>query len=337
MTAAAAARPFPDSRVLEAWWRRLSAAGAAGLWIAHLLLHRVEAAVRAKASARLERVPRLLLQALGAGATSADVAGRLALPAHLADHLLRTLAADGLAARNARGLWSITPAGVEACAGIAATKVERRVFHFCETAPAGAPQFLDLRAPAEPCDPPPGWHFDLAWLADCVSRTSAWKGACGFPADVQEVLTAHSAPRDEPAGELAWGLVPLDTPARLSAAVAWFPGGRLVGHAVQPTAWILSDAIAFDLRPPCAAALAEEPPPAAWRQALRDWGRTAGLPAASLDGCRTERVGHRLRVQAPAAVIDRLRRRRTGAAGDWLLAGGPRVRAAARLEFSRLP
>lgn len=325
-------RPYPDSRVLEAWWGRLAPAGATGLWVGPLLLHRVEAPVHVRATP--DHVSRLLLETLGAGSTAAEVAGRLALTAAAAEHLLSALALDGFAARNGSGIWSPTPEGAAARAGSAPLRVFRRVFHFCEAGERVEPQYVNLRHAASPCAPPPGWRFDPVLLTACMARPRAWKSACDFPPDVEpsgdlgEVATA-------PDGEQAWARVLLDTPVRLNVALVRRSDGVLAAYAVEPPAWELPETAAFSLRPPCTV-LADEPPASAWRQALRDWGRVAGFPATLIEGCRFERVGHRLCVGAAGSVAERIRRGFAGGSAEWILAGGPRLRAAARLEFTRL-
>src|SRR5262249_37650842 len=81
--------------------------------------------------------------------------------------------------------------------------------------------------------------------------------------------------------------------------------------------------------------LAEELPPAAWRQAWQVWCQPRSLPPADVEACRLERVDHRLLVHAPSRLIDRLRAARSDAVKQeaWLLAGDGRTRPAALIDL----
>ncbi len=72
------------------------------------------------------------------------------------------------------------------------------------------------------------------------------------------------------------------------------------------------------------------------RQAWQAWALPRGLTESQIADSTLLTAGHRLRVQAPDAVLDHLRATRSDVfKGDsWLLLGDGRVRAAANLEMT---
>lgn len=333
---------WPSSRVLAAWWPQLDRLHPRGLWLYHLLLHRVEAAVVVARPPPQERLDRLLLEALAARpgpASAALLAADLHLDAQVLRRLLAGLESAGLARSSAAG-WEPTAAGREAAAGRrgAATLHERRAFYFAE-GPASHPgaRFLPLdRPPTSPFSEGGDWSFDPAMLAACAARPAEWKERHGFPAEVAGV--AGPAPRGG-----AWQQVPVDRAEQLVGLFALCGDGAaesLVGLPVQPGGWQLQaerpllalGASWRELLPE----LADEPGVPAWREAWRTWGELRGLPPADLEACALERKGVRLRVRAPQPLAEQLRSSRAEfARGEtWLLAGEGRVRCAAVVELA---
>src|SRR6516225_6397617 len=114
---AAPSLAFPGGRKLAGWWRQLAAYRPLGLWVGHLLLHHVEAAVRLSHPRRPDPLTLFLLRALALAGPENE--GRPAPPDAVLDRLdsrlhlgrqvlrqaLRDLEAEGLAAPDASGRW----------------------------------------------------------------------------------------------------------------------------------------------------------------------------------------------------------------------------------------
>jgi hypothetical protein len=187
-------------------------------------------------------------------------------------------------------------------------------------------------------------------LQACVDRPAEWKQRYGFPADVQQVLGPEphgpgqnsGAPPARNKGQLlAWQRIIVDRPEKLLALLLLVPtedGFALHTHAVRQDGWVVQPEPALTLttgwQEPFPELL-EEPAPAVWRQAWRQWCQPRGLMLTETDTCPLERVGHRLRVELSSRVVDRLRSARSDALkGEaWLLAGEGRTRTAAVLEI----
>src|SRR5262249_18339257 len=112
---AASPLDFPPSRSLAGWWRQLTPLQPHALWMAHLLVHRLEALVRLSAPCRLHAFTPLLLEALGLdpGCTLERMEHRLHWPRALLVRALRSLATEGLVSRD-REQWSLAAAGRQA-------------------------------------------------------------------------------------------------------------------------------------------------------------------------------------------------------------------------------
>src|SRR6266511_1765260 len=172
---------WPGSRVLAGWWPSLGRWHPRSLWLHHLLLHRVEALVSVSRSPPLERLNRLLLEALAAFPQQATVlAGQLGLDVPFLTRLLADLGAAGLARADASGTWTPTESGRQVLSGQAdaCTLQERRTFWFAEGA-----RFLPLDNPPVSHGPEPAAAFDIRTLQDCLTQPAEWKQHHGFPAD----------------------------------------------------------------------------------------------------------------------------------------------------------
>jgi hypothetical protein len=354
---ATASLAFPGSRALAGWGRQLAPYRPEAIWVGHLCLHRVEALVELHTPCRPDRFTLLLLEALSLDPvpTAAEpppqrtenLLARLDARFHLGRPLLRQvlreLVKEGLVEADARGGWALTPSGHQALqrGEYPQARQERRGFHFVEprTTPhghEGVLHFLDLNSHKNaPWPVAEEWRFDPMALQECVAQPPEWKQRYGFPEDVLAVITTG------PAAE-AWKRVLVDRPERLLAVMC--PVRRegrpeLLGFAVTQEGWILhSSGPAFvvherwgELFPELTAPL----PELAWREAWRSWAQPRGLPMNEVESCALEVEGERLRVRAPAKLIERLRATRSDAIkGEaWLLAGDGPIRAAAQLEL----
>jgi hypothetical protein len=341
---------FPGGRVLAGWWPKLAPLRPRSLWVAHLLLHRVEALVEVTRRAEVDRFSNLVVQALNStpGRTVPDLDAWLHLGPQVLGQVLRRLQDEGLAKPLAGGGWAATDRGRQLLeqGGYTRTGHERRVFHFLDRPgePAGnspTPPLLPLRLPAEaPFPAPEGWAFDPAWLDVCLRQADDWKREHGFPLEANRIV-----PLDAVNGGAvpAWQPVILDRPERLVALVARVAeegkGDRLVGFGVRPEGWALeAGQPAFVLTSDWREVLpqvTEELPPEAWRQAWRAWCQPRALPPAEVEASTLERQDYRLRVTAPRRLVERLRQARSDALkGEaWLLAGTGSVREMALLEL----
>src|SRR5262249_19527844 len=114
-------------------------------------------------------------------------------------------------------------------------------------------------------------------------------------------------------------------------------GAAVLGFPVRADGWALGREPVLKLEDGAAllAPLGAAPAPEDWRHAWQVWSQQRSLPGSEVEACRLEWVEHRLRVRAPARLIDRLRATRSDALkGEaWLLAGTGRVRPAAMIEL----
>ncbi len=333
---APAAMTLPGGRVVLGWWRDLAGLAPRRLWFAHLLLHQVEALVEAAVPAHLlAPLADALLGwlAVQQGPVPAD---RLAADLHLEPELLRDVLADleerGLARPGPAG-WQPTEAGRQPTpppGQAPARQRERRSFCFTDSQP---PLFVPLSpAAVQPLAAPLASPFDLAVLEACVRESEAWKTRHNFPLDVRRVIRPGST------GD--WRAVAVDRAAQALLALVEVPGksgADLLGFTVRPDGWALGQEAVLTwpggrehLGP-----LAGEVGPEAWRQAWQLWCQQRSLPSNEVEACRLEVVEHRLRVQAPPRLVERLRAARSDALkGEaWLLAGSGRVRPAAMIDL----
>jgi hypothetical protein len=344
---AAPALAFPGGRTLAGWWKQLAAFRPRALWVGHLLLHRVEALVTVHKPVRVDALPLFVLRAAAAGASVEELDERLHLGRPLVRQVLHQLKSENLLNPDLAGCCSLTPLGRQALeqGHYPRTSRERRSFSFVQSErPGQAPQFLNLlnHPGVVPWQAVESWRFDVGRLTACVRQPPAWKQRHGFPLDVEAVLTADTP---EAAGAIPpWQRVILDRPERLPAAVALAQtaGGeeRLLGFAVQQEGWGLQtrDPV-FSLNgdwPETFPDLAARPSADVWRQAWRGWAQPRNLPPAEVEECVLEGQDHRLRVAAPARLVDRLRAARSDVLkGEaWLLAGDGCMRLAAQIQLA---
>src|SRR5262249_34230605 len=142
---------FPGSRTLAGWWRQLALYRPQTLAVAHLLFHRVRAAVSLARSFRPDRFALLLLEALQSeqhspppeNGVAVEVLARLDDRFHLGRPLLRQamrgLSGEGLVNPDADVGWKLTAAGQQALESgeYQRPTCERRGVHFLQP-PSGA-------------------------------------------------------------------------------------------------------------------------------------------------------------------------------------------------------
>lgn len=334
---AALSHPWPGSRILAGWQPFFTRWQPHGLWLHHLLLHRLEALVAVVRPPALDRLTRLLLEALRVNpAATADLAVRLALDRGFLDRLLADLHDVGLAHADATAkCWMPTVAGLHALANARplGTAPQRRSFWFALDSDLATARFLPLADPPTSPRELAAAPFDLRQLRDCLDRSDDWKQAVGFPLDVRDIL-------DSPTPENGRRVV-VDRPEQMTALFVQTENDRLLAFAVKPPSWqIMSEKPILQLGASwreVLPSLTVEPPLEAWRESWRAWAQPRALPLPEVDACTLERVGIRLRVGAPISLLERLRASRSDAfKGEaWLLAGrSATTRSLAQIELS---
>jgi hypothetical protein len=338
---------FPGGRALAGWWRQLQPYRPQALWAGYLFLHRVEALVAREQHRPADRLERLALQAVAlepAGATSEHLQQRLALPLPAIRRLLDALAAGQLVQSGPAG-WGLTERGRQLLhEGIQRTLLrERAVFPFVERlGPQGErqapPHFFPAReAASADWQAENGTRFDPALLRACVAQPEDWKRRFDFPTEVHALVEPH-------AGD--WQPVLVDRTERPLVALACCAAGagadRLQGFAGEVNGWRLDAEPMLDLPAETCALLPElcpRPTDEDWRQAWLSWCRQRNLPAHEAEHSRLRRMDHRLEVEAPPRLVERLRLAKSDIFRDdaWVLAGDGYLRQAARLHLAGAP
>jgi hypothetical protein len=363
MTGTTASLAYPGSRAVAEWWRHIAPYRPQVLWVAHLLLYRIDALVRLARPYRPEDLTLLALEAVAidSPATLERVEARLHSGIQLTARILRRLAADGLVESTEIG-WALTRSGISVAGGetILQAASERRSFYFIDNGSRSVPHFLALSPGlAAPCSTPNLIAVDLSAITKCVEQPMDWKVRHDFPLDVHGVIhpkessqllspegadsssnTACQADASD-ARNPSWQRVAVVHPESVILLLASIPsadGLGLIGFAVQQRGWILQSKEPIRLCQGWREAmprLAEPILAEGWRQTWNVWARSAGLPAALAAGCPLECQAHRLVATVPSAVFVRLRAARSEALkGEmWLLAGDDRVRQAAQLQI----
>jgi hypothetical protein len=359
---------FPGSRTLAAWGRQLAPYQPRAFWVAHLFLHRVEALIRCEALQPVDPVLLLALQALsleefqpqaraslsittkaGSAYPLSALERRLRLGPALVGQVLRRLAADGLA-RSADQDWQLTPLGREAISlgGLPWQRAQRQTFTFVERLNAAGqrvspPAYLNLPTLAGiPWQMGDEGRFDPQWLRDCLRQPEQWKRRRGLAPDLRDVLDLSSPPqRPEEANGATqeWERIILDRPERCLTALVLArgqAGDRLLGFCVNQEDWSLQQAGPLpegwtEIWPELHTGPSADSLQGAWR----DWCRTRRLPPRETASCALSFESPRLRVTAPAALVQRLHADRSDIfRGDaWLLAGEGPMRPAVQLEL----
>jgi hypothetical protein len=350
---AASATALPASKVLAEWWKDLAPRTPRGIWIAHLLLHCIDALASLVRPAPLDSLELFVLRAVAVSprATPRLIAEQLELPAAFVQQVLRRLSDAGLVHDENGSAWPITPAGSEAINnGIyGRPERQRRSFYFVDNETThGRPEYVKLlNHPALATWPnTDAWHFDTAILKECVQQPAEWKRQRGFPEEIVEIVdAAMNAHAGAPAAE-NWRSIILDQPRHFLALLLILPaqagGESLFGFAVGQDGWTLQmDVPVFQLTPPWQHVfpdLAPTPLPDDCRQAWRTWCQERGLLSGEAEAFELEYKPCILRVSVAAPFLRSLRATASEAlrGEDWLLVGNGRIRTAARLEFTEI-
>jgi hypothetical protein len=333
---------FPGSRTLAGWWRQLSPYHATAIAVGHLFFHRLEAPVAVSRLKNIDRLSRLLLEALeletGRSATEQELLMRLQARAHLDRTILHQMLRRLQEERLVGAAFAPTELGRHALrfGHNAVEMAERRAFHFLErwdtegkrTQP---PQFLHLRAFRGT-----SWYvndaypFDPTLLRQCLAQPEEWKQTWGFPADVVRMPEWPSASSEA----LAWEQVIVDHPEQALAVLIVAPGAagsRLLGFAARQEGWQLQTAeplLAIDSGWEGLFPELITPTPEVLAGVWRSWAQAHGVPETEMRVLGL--AGHRFQVQAPASAASRLR----AVKGEtWMLLGEGYVRPALQLEF----
>jgi hypothetical protein len=339
---------FPGSRVLAGWWKDLEVYHPQSLSVAHVVLHRVEASVRATTVLTLDRLRSLLIRFLtlatppGAG-ESLDA---LSLKTPFLVGMLQGLARDGLILRGEDGTWRPTPAGVRAAADgkYEHAQEKRRAFAFLTTLDGGTPHFVILLESPEVAGSIPAVEpgFDPAEYHACFTRTLEWKRRHGFPENVTATASFAGGTEGTSSAPSDWRRVLVDHASQAVMALVQTLDAKgmkgMLGFWIDPRGWILHCARpAFKWRDGWSEVfpgLRDEIPAAAWRKTWNEWCHQRGLPVADVERCSLIAQDHRLIVSASRRLINRLKALRSDALkGEaWLLAGEGAARRAALLE-----
>src|SRR5262249_4775940 len=131
---AVAALPFPGGRTLAGWWRQLAPWRPQALWVAHLLVHKIEARVRLHRVVHADPVELMVLEGLkmALGMEMDRLDQHLHLGRQVLTQLLHNLNAAGLAESDGAGLFVLTALGHTALASghYSCAALERRLFYF---------------------------------------------------------------------------------------------------------------------------------------------------------------------------------------------------------------
>jgi hypothetical protein len=339
---------FPASKALAGWWRHLAPYKPSSIWIAHLILHRVEAPVIAQQPSPVDSLGLFVLKAVAVtpGATASAIADLLDLPAGFVRQVLKDLATNDLVHENPDNSWATTATGAEAIKHGIYTRAElqRRPFYFVENEQAAPPQYLYLVNHPDMTEwhAHDAWRFDVNVLQNCLAEPVQWKQQRRFPDDVLRVAGLACAETTRPAARADWQSIILDQPKHLLAlliTVGQSSGQELLGFAIQQEPLALkSDPPAFQLSAPWQQVfptIAQDPALDQWRQAWHEWCRPRGLLLPETENCPLERRGYKLRAMLSNQLISRLRDIHSEAlrGETWLLAGSGRTRAAATLQI----
>jgi hypothetical protein len=366
------ALPFPSGKILAAWWRQLAPLEPQALRVGLLLLHHVEALTRTSQHFKPDPFSFIMLRALelearsrylpsqelpnnhahehSAEAQLSRLENQLRLGRQLLTQVLWGLKRQGLVEAGPAGKWILAAPGRQALEEGYSLQIgfRRQPFYFAEQESTSTGQrilpFLSLR-PGCAVTWPAGddWNFDIKVLQSCLNQSSQWKQTRGFPLDV----TSICGPEDVtalPGHPVAppWQHVLVDRAECLAVVVARVGGEgqtRLVGFSFQSAGWTLQSAEPAFVLPQGAADdlpdFRQEPRPADWRLAWRQWCQQRGVPAADADACRLEPAGVRLMAQPGPTLLQRLEssRGKILPAEAWLLVGTGRLRTAVFIEI----
>jgi len=342
------AASFPGSQVLAGWWRDLGIHHPQSLWVAYVVLHRVEASIRASTVVTLDRIRALLLRflTLEPPPQAGESLDALSLKTSFLVGMLQGLARDGLILREEDGNWRPTLAGTRAAAEgkYEQAQEKRRVFAFLTALDGGKPHFVNLLEAAEVAGSIPAFEpgFDPAEYHACFTQTFEWKRRHGFPENVTSTPSFSGGTELSASSLSDWRRILVDHASQAVMALVQTVDAKgmtgMLGFWIDPRGWVLHSA-----RPAVRwrdgwrevfPGLDDEVPTEVWRKTWNEWCHLRGLPVADVERCRLIAPDHRLIVYASRRLIERLKALRSDALkGEaWLLAGEGAVRRAALLE-----
>lgn len=352
---AAAPLIFPGGRVVAGWRRQLASHHPQNLWIAYLVLRRVEVLVRASVSRAIDSMLHAVLAVLADRQRAvAELDERLHLGPQLTWQLIRLLEMQGLLTRLPHGPCALTERGKSALGQRVVSVVvhERRTFSFLQsTRPGTAPRFVNLQSrPRQAWPATNDDAIDLAHLRACLRQSSDWKARHAFPTDVHEIVAAWGA--NEPncgalEGIPEWQRTVIVHSERLPVVlirkIAGSGRAEVVGFEFQQQGWHLqAGAPAFALEDDWSEVLPELANPlslSTWREAWQTWLHSRGVVVADVASCRLERSASQLHVLGSRALVEHFRSViRPAVQGDiWLLAGEGQFREALHVDLTPAP
>ncbi len=342
----------PPSQTISSWWKELAPLRPCALWVAELLVHRLDVLVSVHESAAGHSFPFFVLRTL-AFSEILDLEGmerRLQIGPALLQRILRRLEREGFVRSEASGTWRLTSAGQQTVAqgSYRPAHLERRLFCFVENETPNLPfTFLDL--PAESilaAHPAPEYRpMDCRILQACLKRPASWKEEHGFPLDVQEVHVGSAGPSPARHAPEPWQRVIIDQPERCTLALVLTQPApsaeRLLGFAIPDGPRLPIHRPAFSLGNDWREVLPDlehDPPLTSWHETWMTWCSANGLAPAEAASCVLERERERLRACLPKRLVERLRTTHSEVFrnGAWVLAGTGRIRSAAVLDVKPL-
>ncbi len=339
---------FPGSRVLAGWWKELGVYHPQSLSVGHVVLHRLEAPVRAATAVTLDRLRALLIRflTLATPPGAEESLDALSLKPSFLAGMLQGLARDGLILLGEDGTWKPTPAGERALAEgrYEQAQEKRRVLAFLTALDGGTPHFVNLLESPEAAGAIPAVEpaFDPAAYYACFTQTLEWKRRHGFPENLTATPSFSGGTEPTSSAPSDWRRVLVDHASQAVLALVQTVDARgmtgMLGFWIDPRGWVLHCA-----RPAVRwrdgwrqvfPALRDEIPAEAWRKTWHEWCHPRGLPVADVERCSLIAPDHRLIVYASRRLIERLKALRSDALkGEaWLLAGEGAVRRSALLE-----
>lgn len=338
---------FPGGRTLAGWWKQLAPRHPLELWFGHLFLVRLEALVRSQRSLPLDRLTRVLLEAVAVtpAATLTTLNHRLQLGVPVLAQLYCSLSKEGLVESSSTGAWRLTDPGRQALQeGVHHKTIQERLaFHFRQSeSPEQPPHFVRLREcptlPLSELRTP----FKLSHFESCLHQSAVWKQRHGFPTEVRELVSLDRGElASTDANRIVWNRVVLLQPEQLPIILMTRVAGsrrQLLGFAVRIDGWILeAERPLLEVEDDWAELFPElkhSSPEESWKEAWLEWCRARGLSKSDAEPCAIQHQGCRLRVIASPRLLERFRSGRSDVLkGEaWLLGGSGPLRPMAALE-----
>jgi hypothetical protein len=339
---------FPPSQVLSGWWKELALLYPKQVWVGYLTVYHVEAPVATPAPTVRDSLSLFILRALALRTpqTWQDLDRELHLGQFMLVPLLRDLAQHQLVEQAPGDAWRLGPRAASAIESnrLAEHRHSRRTFAFRQPqSVAKPPIFIDLRADTPwiegPSDRP--CHFDPAVLDECFQRSPDWKRKYGFPTELGRPISLASRQSNHaPSWHDIILVQPRCVPVVVVVSSAVAGREQLIGLSFTEEEWSLN------LREPAFACeeswrerftdLRRTLSPEEWRQSWRLWCQAHGLSDSDSRECALTPELLRLRVSAPAHVVDRVRTAVSKTNGGCLLAGDDFLRNLVRIDIEAM-